>query len=319
MRRGNRCGTVVAMIEVSGLTKRYGSTLALDGLSMRVEPGVVTGFLGPNGAGKSTTMRVVLGLATPDAGTALVNGRPYASLRWPLREVGALLDGATAHPGRRAEDHLRWLARTNRIGEHRVRETLEQVGLAGVARRRVGGFSQGMRQRLGIAAALLGDPGVLLFDEPVNGLDPEGVIWLRETLRSLAGAGRTVLVSSHLMSEMALTAQRLVIIGRGRLVADTSVAELAARFPSPVLVRSSRVVELAGVLDVAGASLTMEPDGALLVHDMSAERVGDLAASHGIPVHEVSVRATSLEEAYLRLTAGSVDFQARTFAEGGSR
>jgi len=216
------------MIEVRALTKRYGRTVAVDGLSFRVGPGCVTGFLGPNGAGKSTTLRVLLGLAAPTLGDALVNGRRYAELRWPLREVGALLDANAVHGGR----HLRCLALTNGIGGRRVAEVLEQVGLAGVARRRVGGFSLGMRQRLGIAAALLGDPGVLLFDEPVNGLDPEGVRWIRELLRALAAEGRTVLVSSHLMGEMELGADRLVIIGRGRLLADTTVRAVGQRHGS---------------------------------------------------------------------------------------
>ncbi|MCU7729220.1 ATP-binding cassette domain-containing protein [Actinoplanes sp. KI2] len=214
------------MIEVNELTKRYRNAVAVDELSFTVEPGMVTGFLGPNGAGKTTTMRVVLGLAAPTAGTALVKGRAYSSFNHPLREVGALLDANTVHPGRSAVEHLRWLARTNGIGTGRVTAALDQVGLTDVARRRVGRYSLGMRQRLGIAAALLGDPGVLIFDEPVNGLDPQGVRWVRELMRSLAAEGRTVLISSHLMSEMELTADRLVIIGRGRLLTDTTVGEL---------------------------------------------------------------------------------------------
>jgi ABC-2 type transport system ATP-binding protein len=228
-------GIVAGVIEVNQLTKRYRSKVAIDGLSFTVKPGVVTGFLGPNGAGKTTTMRVLLGLATPTAGGALVGGRTYASIRHPLREVGALLDANAVHPGRSAVNHLRWLATTNGIGAARIASTLEQVGLAAVARRRVGGFSLGMRQRLGIAAALLGDPGVLIFDEPVNGLDPQGVRWIRELMRALAAEGRTVLVSSHLMSEMELTADRLIIIGRGRLLADTTVDELIARAGSASL------------------------------------------------------------------------------------
>ena len=220
------------MIEVRELTKRYGGTAAVDGLSFQVRPGCVTGFLGPNGAGKSTTMRLVLGLAAPTSGQALVGGRRYAELREPLRQVGALLDANAVLRGRSALDHLRWLAASNRIEPARVAEMLERVGLAGVARKRVGGFSLGMRQRLGIAAALLGDPAVLMFDEPVNGLDPEGVRWIRELMRSLAAEGRTILVSSHLMSEMELTAERLIIIGRGRLIADTTVEALVARSAS---------------------------------------------------------------------------------------
>ncbi|MDH2426121.1 ATP-binding cassette domain-containing protein [Sphaerisporangium sp. TRM90804] len=220
------------MIEVRELTKRYGGTLAVDGLSFRVEPGLVTGFLGPNGAGKSTTMRVILGLDAPTSGEALVGGRRYATLSRPMTKVGALLDANAVHGGRSAYDHLLCLARTNDIGPMRVAEVLELAGLAGVARKEVGGFSLGMKQRLGIAAALLGDPGVLMFDEPVNGLDPDGVRWIRGLMRSLAAEGRTVLLSSHLMSEMQLTADRIVIVGRGRLVADTTVAELTGRYPS---------------------------------------------------------------------------------------
>jgi ABC-2 type transport system ATP-binding protein len=217
------------MIEVRGLTKRYGATLAVDGLSFDVQPGVVTGFLGPNGSGKSTTMRMILGQDMPDAGQATIGGRPYASLRWPLREVGAVLDAKAFHPGRSARAHLTALAASNAIARRRVGEVLAEVGLTSVASRRAGTFSLGMAQRLGIAAALLGDPGVLLLDEPVNGLDPDGVRWIRKLLRSLAGSGRTVLVSSHLISEMALTADRLIVIGRGRLLADTTVTELTAR------------------------------------------------------------------------------------------
>jgi ABC-2 type transport system ATP-binding protein len=219
----------VAMIEARSLTKRYGSTVAVDGLSFDVRPGTVTGFLGPNGSGKSTTMRLIMGLDAPDAGQARIGGRPYRALRWPLREVGALLEVHTFHPGRSAAGHLLALAASNGIGRARVDEVLGIVGLAGVAGRRAGKFSLGMAQRLGIAAALLGDPGVLLFDEPVNGLDPQGVRWVRNLLKSLAAEGRTVLVSSHLISEMALTAEHLVVIGQGRLLADTSVAQLTAR------------------------------------------------------------------------------------------
>jgi ABC-2 type transport system ATP-binding protein len=222
-------GQGAGMIEVRGLTKRYGATLAVDGLSFDVQPGVVTGFLGPNGSGKSTTMRMILGQDMPDAGQATIGGRPYASLRWPLREVGAVLDAKAFHPGRSARAHLTALAASNAIARRRVGEVLAEVGLTSVASRRAGTFSLGMAQRLGIAAALLGDPGVLLLDEPVNGLDPDGVRWIRKLLRSLAGSGRTVLVSSHLISEMALIADRLIVIGRGRLLADTTVTDLTAR------------------------------------------------------------------------------------------
>ncbi|MDP4509405.1 ATP-binding cassette domain-containing protein [Nonomuraea sp. G32] len=220
------------MIELKNVTKRYGDSLAVDDLSFKVEPGHVTGFLGPNGAGKSTTMRLILGLDAPTSGQALVNGRRYTSLSRPMHEVGALLDAGAVHGGRSAYNHLACLARTNDISATRVAEVLEQVGLSGVARKRIGGFSLGMKQRLGIAAALLGDPGVLMFDEPVNGLDPDGVRWIRDLMRSLAADGRTILLSSHLMSEMALTAERIVIIGRGKLIAEATVAELTARYPS---------------------------------------------------------------------------------------
>ncbi|GLZ15758.1 multidrug ABC transporter ATP-binding protein [Actinomadura sp. NBRC 104425] len=292
------------MIEVRELTKRYGPTTAVDGLSFQVSPGTVTGFLGPNGAGKSTTMRVLLGLAAPTSGAALVNGRRYAELRRPLCEVGALLDATAVHGGRTAYDHLRWLARSNGIGVRRVAEVLEQVGLAGVARKRVGGFSLGMKQRLGIAAALLGNPGVLVLDEPVNGLDPDGVRWIRRLLRALAAEGRAVLVSSHLMSEMEMTADRLVIVDRGRLIADTSVKELAARFQRGVLVRSPRQGELFGALAAAGASVDVLPDGGLSVSGLDVARIGELAAARGIPLHEVRPRGASLEEAYMQLTGG---------------
>lgn len=220
------------VIELNRLTKRYGDTLAVDDLSFNVEPGHVTGFLGPNGAGKSTTMRLILGLDSPTSGEALVNGRRYTSLSRPMREVGALLDASAVHGGRSAYNHLLCLARTNDISATRVSEVLQQVGLAGVARKRVGGFSLGMKQRLGIAAALLGDPGTLMFDEPVNGLDPDGVRWIRDLMRSLAKQGRTVLLSSHLMSEMALTAERIIIVGRGKLITEATVAELTGRYPS---------------------------------------------------------------------------------------
>ncbi|MFB4318848.1 ABC transporter ATP-binding protein [Actinomadura sp. 21ATH] len=298
------------MIEVRELTKRYGGSVAVDGLSFQVRPGTVTGFLGPNGAGKSTTMRVLLGLDAPASGEALVNGRRYREIRRPMHEVGALLDANAVHGGRSAFDHLRWMARSNRIPVSRVSAVLEQVGLAGVARKRVGGFSLGMRQRLGIAAALLGDPGVLLFDEPVNGLDPDGVRWVRELMRALAGEGRTVLVSSHLMSEMALTADRLVVIGRGRLIADTSVQELSDRFRRGILVRSPRAPELSAVLVAAGAVVEREGAGDLSVAGLDAAGIGELAAANGIPLYEVTPRSASLEEAYMELTAGSVQYAA---------
>ncbi|MDI5979003.1 ABC transporter ATP-binding protein [Amycolatopsis magusensis] len=298
------------MIEVRELNKRYGRTTAVDNLTFSVRPGGVTGFLGPNGAGKSTTMRIVLGLDAADAGEALVDGRRYTTIERPMHEVGALLDANAVHPGRSAYDHLLSLALTNGIGRSRVREVLEQVGLADVARKRAGKFSLGMKQRLGLAGALLGDPAVLLLDEPVNGLDPDGVRWIRELLRSLAAEGRTVLVSSHLMSEMALTADRLIVIGRGRLIADTSVRELEERFQRGVFVRSPRAVELSDALRAAGAEVAAENDEAVTVHGMGVDSIGDLAATRGIPVYEVIPRSASLEEAYLELTADSVDYRA---------
>jgi ABC-2 type transport system ATP-binding protein len=302
------------MIDVREVTKRYGRTVALDGLSFMVRPGYVTGFLGPNGAGKSTTMRVVLGLDAPASGHALICGRPYTRMRRPMHEVGALLDATAVHGSRSAINHLRCLARTNRIADRRVVAVLDEVGLAGVARRRTGGFSLGMRQRLAIAAALLGDPGVLLFDEPFNGLDPDGLRWIRGLLRSLAHQGRTVLVSSHLMGELQLVADRLIIIGRGRLIADTSVRELAERFDLGVLVRSPSTAQLARALEGAGATVAAQPDGALSVSGLDATRIGDLATQWNIPLHEVTPRSASLEEAYLQLTAGSVEHHAGTGA-----
>jgi ABC-2 type transport system ATP-binding protein len=298
------------VIEVSELTKRYADVVAVDGLSFEVRPGRVTGFLGPNGAGKSTTMRVLLGLAAPTSGVALIGGRRYDRFRHPMHEVGALLDASAAHGGRTAFDHLRCLARANRIGSRRVAAVLERVGLSGAARKRIGGFSLGMRQRLGIALALLGDPPVLMFDEPVNGLDPEGIRWIRELMRSLAAEGRTVLISSHLMSEMEVTADRLVIVGRGRLVADTSVRELAERFGRGVLVRTTRADELAGALRSAGAAVAAEAGGALSVRGLDAPAIGEVAARRAIPVHEMTSRGASLEEAYLALTADSVEYGA---------
>ncbi len=297
------------MIEVEGLTKRYGETLAVDGLSFSVEPGRVTGFIGPNGAGKSTTMRLILGLDTPDAGRALVSGRPYATLEHPLREVGSLLEAADVHPGLRARDHLLWQARSNGLPDTRVSEVLSLVGLESVARRRVGGFSLGMRQRLGIAGALLGDPPLLLFDEPVNGLDPEGIRWIRGFMRSLASEGRTVLVSSHLMSELEDTADHLVVIGRGRLIADTSMREMLARAGGDrVTVRAPRPAQLMTVLANAGATVSSDGD-ALTVAGLPVERIADVAADHGLRIHELSPHRTSLEEVFMALTNEAVDFR----------
>ena len=298
------------MIQIRELVKRYGGRIAVDELSFEVKPGSVTGFLGPNGAGKTTTMRALLGLTTPQSGEALVDGSRYATLDRPMTRVGAMLDAAATHPGRSALNHLRAMAYSNGIGTARVVEVIEQVGLAGVARKRIGGFSLGMKQRLGIAAALLGDPPVLVLDEPVNGLDPDGVRWIRELVRHLAGEGRTVLISSHLMSEMELTADRLVIIGRGKLIADTSVSELAQRFEQGIQVRSPRVAELSPALRAAGGRLSGETSDGVVVAGLDVTRIADLAADRQIPLHEVSPIRTSLEDAYMSLTAGSIEHQA---------
>lgn len=298
------------MIEAIGLSKRYGAVVAVDDLSFTVPPGQVTGFLGPNGAGKSTTMRLILGLDRPTAGAVLVNGRSYAEYRRPLFEVGALLDAKAMHPGRSAEDHLRCLALSNGIGRARVADVLDLVGLRRVAGKRVGGFSLGMRQRLGIAAALLGDPAVLMFDEPVNGLDPDGVLWIRTLLRSLAAEGRTVFLSSHLMSEMAITADRLVIIGRGRLIVETTVADLLERGSgSFVRVRSPQAHELAGLLRGRGVAVEGQGDGALRIAGTSSDEVGELARVNGLTLLELSVQQASLEQTYMELTRGSVDYR----------
>ncbi|WP_103956194.1 ABC transporter ATP-binding protein [Nonomuraea solani] len=301
------------MIEVRGLSMRYGRTLAVDDLTFTVKPGLVTGFLGPNGAGKSTTMRVVLGLEIPTAGEALVDGRPYASLRRPMRTMGALLDAGAVHVGRTARDHLGCLARSNGIGLKRVAAVLDQVGLADVAGRRIGGFSLGMKQRLGIAGALLGDPAVLMFDEPLNGLDPEGIRWIRDLLRSLAADGRTVLLSSHLMNELALTADHVVVIGRGRLIADTTTDALAARFQRDVLVRTAHPDRLAQTLRAHGASVTADAlaPGDLTVRGMDATEIGELALRAGIALRELTPRSASLEEAFMELTEDSVQYGAR--------
>jgi len=299
------------MIEVHELTKRYGRAVAVDGLSFAVHPGRVTGFLGPNGAGKSTTMRVVLGLDAPTAGWATVNGQPYQRLSRPLHQAGALLDAGAVPGGRTARDHLLAIAASNGIGARRVAEVLGLVGLDSAARRRVRGFSLGMKQRLGIAAALLGDPPVLMFDEPVNGLDPEGIHWIRGLLKSLAAEGRTIFVSSHLMSEMALTADHLIVIGRGRLVADAPVGEFVRQSSrSDVLVRSPAGGTLAGLLTQRGASVTAEPDGGLAVTGLEAAAIGDLARAHGVTLHELTPRHASLEEAFMELTRDSVDYRA---------
>jgi ABC-2 type transport system ATP-binding protein len=305
------------MIIAHDLTKRYGTTLAVDNLSFEVRPGRVTGFLGPNGAGKSTTMRMVLGLTAPGSGEVTVNGKQYRSLPYPLHEVGALLDARGFHPSRSAYNHLSGLARSNRIPRHRVDEVIELVGLGAAAHRRAGGFSLGMGQRLGIAAALLGDPSVLLFDEPVNGLDPDGIVWARSLLRSLAEEGRTVFVSSHLMSEVALTADDLIVIGRGRLVASSTASELISRSAHVyVRVRSPRRDELAAALVAAGARVKVAEDTALEVTGLDCEAVGDIAARNGLTVHELVLHEPSLEAAYMELAHGSVDYRATSSPHG---
>jgi ABC-2 type transport system ATP-binding protein len=297
------------VIEVRGLTKRFGNVLAVDDLSFDVEPGKVTGFLGPNGAGKSTTMRMMLGLDRPSAGRALVNGRSFATLTEPLREVGALLDPGSLHPGRTGRSHLRVAARSNGIPQRRVDEVIELAGLGSAARRRIKGYSLGMRQRLGIASALLGDPRVLLFDEPINGLDLDGVRWIRRLLRSLADDGRTVLVSSHLMSEMEQTADRLVVIGRGRLIADATTAEIIRGLGRrSVRVRTSQPDELHTRLRQRGFTVHRRDGHELQVDDGSAADVGELANTFSIPLHHLSDVQQSLEEAYLELTGDSVEF-----------
>jgi ABC-2 type transport system ATP-binding protein len=295
-------------IEVRGLTKRYGSDVVVDDLSFTVEPGQVTGFLGPNGAGKSTTMKMIIGLAAPTAGTVTVGSRRYQDLPVPLTEVGALLDAGAVHGARTAYDHLLALAVSNGLPRRRVDEVLVRTGLEGVARKRAGGFSLGMRQRLGIAATLLGDPRVLIFDEPVNGLDPEGIRWIRDFIRSLAAEGRAVLVSSHLMSEMAQTADHLVVIGRGRLIADTGMADLMhANGDGTVLVRTGE--PFAHHLTAAGGTVRDGLEGALVVSGLSSAEIGKLAAYHGVPLSELTPQRASLEDAFMELTRQSVEYQ----------
>jgi ABC-2 type transport system ATP-binding protein len=299
------------MIEARNLTKRYGNTLAVDGLSFDVKPGMVTGFLGPNGAGKTTTMRLILGLDRPTGGEVTVAGRRFRDLPAPLHEVGALLDAKAVHGGRSAYNHLLCLAQSNGIPRKRVGEVLGIVGLDSVARRRAGSYSLGMGQRLGIAAALLGDPGVLMFDEPVNGLDPEGIVWVRTLMRALAGEGRTVLVSSHLMSEMALTADHLIVIGRGRLIRDEGVNDfVASSSRQSVRVRSPQSADLAARMGAAGAVVQADPDGSLAVSGLDAAAIGELAATAGLVLHELTPQRASLEEAFMELTSDSVDFHA---------
>ena len=296
------------MIEVRGLVKQYGAKIAVNDLSFDVEPGHVTGFLGPNGAGKTTTMRLILGLDYADAGTAIIHGKRYASLAYPMREVGALIDAKAVHGGRSAYNHLLCLAQTNNLPKRRVGEVLELVGLTDVARKRTKGFSLGMAQRLGIAGTLLGDPAVLMFDEPVNGLDPEGILWIRNLMKALAAEGRTVFVSSHLMSEMENTADHLIVIGRGRLLADCTMEEFIARGSGQtVRVRTPQPDLLAKAVSEA---VTTESDGSLTVHGLTAAQVGDLAFDHGVRLHELTVVRASLEAAFMELTADSVEYRA---------
>ncbi|MPV37661.1 ABC transporter ATP-binding protein [Georgenia subflava] len=303
------------MIEAHALTKRYGEKTAVDTVSFTIAPGSVTGFLGPNGAGKSTTMRMIVGLDRPSAGTVTVNGRPYDRHRSPLREVGALLDAKAVHPGRSARSHLRTMAATHSIRKNRVDEVIEMTGLANVADKRVGGFSLGMGQRLGIAAALLGDPRTLILDEPVNGLDPEGVQWVRQLVRGLAAEGRTVFLSSHLMSEMAQTADQLLVIGRGRIIAAGPVQEVIDSVSGAgVRVRSPRAAELQALLQAEGIAVTSPEAGTLDLVGTSVERVGDLAFAHAIPLHELSPRSGSLEEAYMSLTQDAVEYRSEPTA-----
>ncbi|WP_250031457.1 ABC transporter ATP-binding protein [Paractinoplanes maris] len=298
------------MIDVRGLTKRYGPETVVDDLSFTVEAGQVTGFLGPNGAGKSTTMRMIIGLAAPDRGSVTIGGRRYAELAVPLLEVGALLDAGAVHGSRTAYDHLLALAVSNGLPRRRVGEVLARTGLEGVARKRAGGFSLGMRQRLGIAATLLGDPRVLIFDEPVNGLDPEGIRWVRDLMRSLAAEGRAVLVSSHLMSEMAQTADHLIVIGRGRLIADTAVSELTRTGgEGTVLVRVTDPGDFAQRLVAAGAIVRDGLESSLVVSGMSAADIGKLAAYHGVALGELTPQRVSLEDAFMELTRDSIEYQ----------
>jgi ABC-2 type transport system ATP-binding protein len=300
-----------ATIEVAGLRKRFGRVQALDGMTFAVRPGQVTGFVGPNGAGKSTAMRVILGLDAADAGTALIAGKPYRSLRQPLSHVGSLLDAAALQPSRTARNHLLWLAHSQGFSAKRVDEVIAQSGLGSAARRKAGGYSLGMRQRLGIAAALLGDPPVLMFDEPFNGLDPEGIVWLRGFLKALAAQGRAVLVSSHLMSELQDTAGHLVAVGRGKVLADTSVAELiAAASADRVTLRTTARAEATTVLAKAGSIVAATGPDVLTITGIEAERAVVLLSGHAVPFSEVSAHRATLEEAYLELTREAVEFRA---------
>jgi ABC-2 type transport system ATP-binding protein len=304
------------VIEARALTKRYGDKAAVDGLSFTVQPGVVTGFLGPNGAGKSTTMRMIVGLDRPTAGTVTVNGRHYADLDAPLREVGALLEAKAVHTSRSAYNHLRALAATHGISKRRVEEVIELVGLTDVARKRAGGFSLGMGQRLGIATALLGDPPTLILDEPVNGLDPEGILWVRNLLKALAAEGRTVFVSSHLMSEMALTAEHVIVIGRGRLIADTSVEALTHQASvNTVLVRTPDAAQLRAALAGPDVTIASSENGVLEVTGLSAAQIGDTARDLRVALHELTPQRASLEEAFMTMTRDDVEYHGHLATE----
>jgi ABC-2 type transport system ATP-binding protein len=316
-RTGPLTSTSAPGIVVAGLRKRYGATQALDGMSFTVHPGLVTGFVGPNGAGKSTTMRVILGLDAAEAGTALVAGKPYHCLRHPLSHVGSLLDASAPHPSRSARNHLLWLAHSQGLAARRVDQVLEQVGLTSAARRKAGGYSLGMRQRLGIAAALLGDPPIIMLDEPFNGMDPEGIIWMRGFLRSLAAQGRAVLVSSHLMSELQDTADHLVVVGRGKAIADAGVADLiAAASGNRVAVRTAARPDAMTVLAHAGAAVAATGRDTITVAGLSADRIVALLNRTAVPFSEVSAHRATLEEAYLEITRDAAEFRAATPVEG---
>jgi ABC-2 type transport system ATP-binding protein len=303
------------MIEVDHVTKRYGEKLAVDDLTFTVRPGIVTGFLGPNGAGKSTTMRMILGLDAPTSGRVEVNGKAYRDLRAPLQEIGAMLEARAIHTGRSAFHHLLAMAQTHGIARSRVDEVIEIVGLNTVARKRVGGFSLGMGQRLGIASALLGDPATVILDEPANGLDPEGILWIRNLLKGLAADGRTVFLSSHLMSEIAQTAEHLVVVGRGRLIADTTVADIVAQASEDraVRVRTPDATALRELLAADGVTIASSERGVLEVHGLGSARIGELAAQAGVVLHELTPQTASLEDAFMRLTGDSVEYHAAAF------
>jgi ABC-2 type transport system ATP-binding protein len=307
---------VDATIEVTGVRKRFGHAMALDGMTFTVQPGRVTGFVGPNGAGKSTTMRVILGLDRPDEGSALVGGRPYPSLPYPMRFLGSLLDAGALQPSRSARHHLLWLACSQALPAARVTAVIEQAGLQDVAKRKAGGFSLGMRQRLGIAAAMLGDPAILMLDEPFNGLDPEGIVWMRGFLRSLARQGRAVLVSSHLMSELQDTADHLIVVGRGKVIADASVADLVATASGEqVLLRTAELPAAMAALESAGGTANAAGQDTLTISGLSAQRVVAVLSVAAVPFSEVSPRRVTLEQAYMDITRDAVEFRAEPAEE----